>query len=156
MNRHGALRGGERGQNILEFALIMPVLLVIVFIIVDLALALDRWIVISNAAEEAARTGITGAEAPEIMQRAIDTSQGLLDDDEASVDVRWDDANGNGRGDRGEAVIVEVTYDYNLVTPIAPLLGLVGGGLGPLRLHSCADMRLDGGVESIVAGEDCE
>ena len=150
------MRRRERGQNLIEFALIVPVLFVIIFIIVDAALLLDRWVVITNASREAARTGIVGADATEITQRAIGTSHGLLADPDAVVNVRWDDANGNGQGDAGESVIVDVEYCYDLLSPIARIIPSRDQcGAGSIRMRACTDMSLERGVDTIVAGGGC-
>ncbi|MDI6858307.1 MAG: pilus assembly protein [Dehalococcoidia bacterium] len=140
----------------IEFALIMPVLFIIVFIIVDAAIALDRWVVMTNAAREAARTGIVGADAAAITDRAIGTSHGLLADPDATVDVWWTDPNTNGHGDPGESVVVNVEYCYDLLTPISRLLpDRDGCPAGSLRMSACADMRLEQGVSGITTGGGC-
>jgi len=134
----------------------MPALFIVIFILVDAAIALDRWVVITNAAREAARTGAVGAQAAAISDRAIGTSHGLLADADATIDVKWDDANGNGHGDPGESVVVDVEYCYDLLTPIARLLPSRDGcPAGSLRMRACSDMRLEQGVDDIETGGGC-
>ncbi len=51
----------------------------------------------------------------------------------------------NAQGNPGESVIVQVDYDYNLITPLAGIVQFVSGStLGPtLTLTSTAEMRLE-------------
>lgn len=53
----------RRGSELVEFALIMPLLLFIVFGIVDFGLAIYDKAIVTNAAREAARAGIVFAPA---------------------------------------------------------------------------------------------
>ncbi len=50
-----------RGQGILEFALILPILLMLVLGIIELGRAFQAWIVVSNAARTGVRFGVTGS-----------------------------------------------------------------------------------------------
>ena len=147
---------GERSQAVLEFAFIAPFLLLFIFILVDTGLGLSRWINVTNAAREGARYGVVGHSYSEIVCRTIAKSEGLLGDadtcalsSKARVKVNWEDANTNGvLGDGGDSVMVQVEYDYALITPIGSLLKLFGGsGISAnIPLESCADMRLDAGA----------
>ena len=54
-SRIGKNRGAEKGQSIVETALVLPVLLLLIVIVVDAARAFDAYIVLTNAAREGAR-----------------------------------------------------------------------------------------------------
>ena len=47
----------QRGDAIVEFILVVPILLLILFGILELGRVIDAWIVVQNAAREGARTG---------------------------------------------------------------------------------------------------
>ena len=51
----------------------------------------------------------------------------------------------NAQGSPGGSVVVDVKYDYSLITPLDKILGIVSGGkVGPtLKFDSKADMRLE-------------
>ena len=51
----------------------------------------------------------------------------------------------NAQGTPGSSVVVKVDYDYDLITPLDNMLGLISGGkIGPtLKFTSTADMRLE-------------
>jgi Flp pilus assembly protein TadG len=61
LNRH--LRGRQRGDAIVEFILVVPILLLILFGIMELGRVLDAWIIVQNAAREGARSGALASPA---------------------------------------------------------------------------------------------
>lgn len=50
----------SRGQAMVEFALILPVLLVILMVLIEAARLFSAWLIIENSAREAARYAVTG------------------------------------------------------------------------------------------------
>lgn len=131
-------KDGEKGQSLVEFTLIIPIFLLLVFAIVDFGMGFHAWISVTNAAREGARIGAVGADDTTIEARVRDTVGGL-DDEDLSVNIT------NAQGDPGEAVSVTVEYDYELITPLSGLLGIVSGGsLGPtLDFNATSEMRLE-------------
>lgn len=130
-------RDGEKGQNLVEFAMVVPIFLVLVFAIVDFGMGFHAWITVTNAAREGARIGAVGADSATIEARVVDTASSLVAED-LNVTVV------NAQGAPGEAVSVDVNYDYDLITPLSSLLGILGGGFGsPITFHSEAEMRIE-------------
>jgi len=129
---------GERGQAVAEFALIVPIFLLLVFAIVDFGMGFHAWITVTNAAREGARLGAVGGTQTEVEDQVYDTSASL-DADQMTVLVT------NAEGDPGEAVTVDVSYDYELITPLSSIMGIVSGGsIGPtIGFTSSAEMRLE-------------
>ena len=110
-----------RGATAVEFAMIAPVLLAMLFGIIEFGLVLAADIVLKDATQDAARTGRTGFVAEDSSQdqtiRAIvrDRAGVLLDADKITIESRsyegfdklkkpepFVDANGNGKRDNGE------------------------------------------------------
>ena len=120
-----------------EFALVLPLFLVVMFIIADFGVGFSRWLVLTNSTREGAREGTVGASVAEIQQRTASTSNGLLDP--GVVVVAYQDFDGNGVG-QGDAVTVSADYEYNLITPLGKFLDLA---FGSITLSSCSDMRLE-------------
>ena len=60
--RHDVTRRG-RGDSIVEFALVLPILLLILFGILEVGRVLDAWIVVQNAARQGARVGTMATNA---------------------------------------------------------------------------------------------
>jgi len=132
-----------------EFALVLPLFLIVLFIIVDFGVGLTRWIAITNAAREGARLGAVGADEGAIRQKVIDTSDGILAD--GTINIGYLDADASGGIDPGDSVVVSVQYDYGLITPIGRLLG---GAINDLTLSSCADMRLEQFSGQVAGGAE--
>jgi Flp pilus assembly protein TadG len=134
----GRPREREDGQSLVEFALVIPIFLLVLFAIVDFGMAFHAWITVTNSAREGARVGAVRATSGEIEQRVRDTATSL---DQANLTVGVS----NAEGQPGESVVVDVSYDYSLMTPLADLLNMVSGGTIPatLGLSSTADMRLE-------------
>jgi Flp pilus assembly protein TadG len=130
-------RDGEKGQNLVEFAMVVPIFLILVFSIVDFGMGFHAWITVTNAAREGARVGAVGADTATIEARVVDTASSLVGE-ELDITVV------NAQGTPGDAVSVDVQYDYELITPLANLLGIFGGGLGsPITFHSESEMRIE-------------
>ena len=129
---------GEGGQSLVEFVLVLPIFLLVLFAIVEFGMAFHAWIAVTNSAREGARLGAVRGSATEIEQRVWDTT-GTLEQGKLTVTVT------NAEGDPGDSVIVDVSYAYSLMTPVADILALVSGGTisDELTLSSTADMRLE-------------
>lgn len=128
----------EGGQSLVEFALVLPIFLLVLFAIVDFGMAFHAWITVTNSAREGARVGAVRASEADIEQRVRDTAESL-DQDDLLVTVS------NAEGVPGESVVVDVSYGYSLITPLADIITMVSGGniSGSLTLSSTADMRLE-------------
>lgn len=62
---------GKRGQTLAEFALTLPILLMLMFGVIEFARIFQAWITLQNAAREAARYAVTGQWNPTIVAQAI-------------------------------------------------------------------------------------
>jgi len=141
-------RRPERGQSLLEFAVVAPLFLLIVMGVVDFGVGLKSWIQVTNAAREAARYGAVYCSAGEIdgtpvadlvVERAIDSATGLdLDPSKISVSSNCD------AGHSTESVTVSIDYDYKLISPLGGMMSFFGGGIpSTIALNSSADMRME-------------
>ena len=131
---------GERGQSMVEFALLLPIFLVVIFIIIDFGVGISRWVILTNSTREGARLGAVGASTLDIADKVASTSNGLLDPADVTV-YYLDGPDGNTDiGDRGDSVVVESDYEYGLITPLNFFLGLA---FDSINFHSCTDMRLE-------------
>lgn len=148
-----AKKRGERGQALAEFALLVPIFLILLFAIVDFGMGFYSWITVTNSAREGARLGavhppLDVASSPCfgkvsleqcIYDRVLDSAD--LADETTKMTVTIT----NAQGQSGESVAVKVDYEYDLITPLAGLVQFVSGDvIGPtLNLSSTADMRLE-------------
>ena len=77
----------RKGQSILEFAMIVPLLLVIFMGVFDFGWILHRQITMDNATRAAARRGAVGENTENIVQLVKDSVYFELTDDQIDVSV---------------------------------------------------------------------
>lgn len=137
----------ERGAALVEFAFVLPLLLVLVLGVIDFGLMINRGTLIHNATREGAREAIFGTDEATIEARVRNAAIGLDPADivitveckapdgtpcaGASYDTEWE---------AGGTVIVETEYTYHFLTPITRLIGL--GSTQELRAD--VEMRIEG------------
>ena len=51
----------ERGQGMVEFVLVLPIFLLLVFAIIDFGMGFHAWLTVTNSAREGARIGAVRA-----------------------------------------------------------------------------------------------
>ena len=116
--------GNEKGASAVEFALVLPVFVMLVFGIFQFGIAFNNWIAITHAAREGARLA-AGGQYDE--QRVRDSAP--------SVAIQSISVSGQG-GSIGSPVTVIVTGNVlNINIPFA--------GNWPVTLRSTAVMRLE-------------
>ena len=103
----------ERGAAAVEFALVLPLLLAILFGIVDFGRAYFADLTVTHAAREGARALAVGNDATAAATSAA-----------AALTVGVTPSTCTP----GDAGSVTVSHDFTFVTPIGPILGLLGGG----------------------------
>ncbi|GAB4327079.1 MAG: hypothetical protein Kow0010_10450 [Dehalococcoidia bacterium] len=131
------LREGDAGQALVEFALILPLMLLLLFALADFGRAFYTWLVVTNAAREGARVGATQAGTNAIEQRIYD-ALGALDPADLTISLT------NVQGPRGEPIEVDLTYSFQYVTPIGDLITMISGGsLDTPIIRGHASMRLE-------------
>lgn len=114
----------ERGSSTVEFALVVPLLIVLVFGILQFGIAFGNQLAITHAAREGARLAAVGAfDEDSVRGRAYPVEP-------TAVTITY--PNGNTHGEP-----VEVTVDYDLTINI-PFFGT-----RDIPLSSSAKMRLE-------------
>ncbi|MGN6681446.1 MAG: TadE/TadG family type IV pilus assembly protein [Streptosporangiaceae bacterium] len=124
----------DRGAAAIEFALLFPLLMLIVFGIIDFGRALNAQITLTQAAREGARLDALGE--PNVQSQTQAAATGLSP---VTVQVT---ACPPGAAPTANAE-VDVSYQFNFVTPIGAIAGLLGGsgGLGsPITLTATGVM----------------
>lgn len=140
----------SRGQSLVEFSLILPILMILVFGILDFGLGLRSYISLSNAVREGARYASVGnpvgiesdcnGMTNDTVYGRICVATGGLDLTELDPDVSFPQGVAPGN-----SVVVSADYTYQFVTPIGDLIGFFSGGAFPssIDLSSSANMRLE-------------
>ena len=132
-------KNGEKGQALVEFTLLVPVFLLLLFAIIDFGMGFYSWITVTNGAREGARLGAVLATQQQIEDRVYQTVD--LPDEGTKMTVTVT----NAQGQPGESVTVTVDYDYDLITPLAGIVSFVSGDVirPTLTFSSTAELRLE-------------
>lgn len=97
----------KKGQAMVEFALIIPIFLLLLLGMVDLSRVISANFVLDNAARSAARIGAVSDDDVKI-QSAIDSSTAALDNGSISSSITRN----------GEELTIEIDYSVEILTPI--------------------------------------
>lgn len=150
------LRRGEGAQSLAEFALMLPVFLILVFGIIDFGMGLRAYITVAQATREGARFGSVGNSAgtftsggsgecngsttTTVVGRVCSSMSGLILSDINSLTVTY--PNGNVPGN---SIRVAATYQYHYITPVKAIVNFISAGTLPgyVPVSSTTDMRLE-------------
>jgi Flp pilus assembly protein TadG len=115
----------DRGTAAVEFALIVPVLLLIVFGIIDFGRALNAQISLTGAAREGVRLAALGYSDAAIDARVAAAAPSLTG---VTTTVVATCPAGAGPAEDAQ---VDVSYHFSFITPIGAIASFIGGsGLG--------------------------
>lgn len=123
----------EKGQSLVEFAVILPILLLILMGIAEFGMMINSYLTIENASREGARRGIVGSSDTDIENSVIATSPNLNVSD-LTISITPSE----GSRHSGDSLTVSLTYKYHLTVPI--ISGLVSDGV---TLNSQTTMRVE-------------
>ncbi|MCK9485508.1 MAG: pilus assembly protein [Dehalococcoidia bacterium] len=138
----------SEGQAVVELVLVLPLILLMIFAVVEFGFALNSHLAVSNAAAEGARYGALGSPpgnatcAPNTVRgRALNTSAENLECSEITVSY----PGGPGSVARGDSVVVHVSHHYAMVTPLGSLMAFLGeaGFPASITLSACSTGRLE-------------
>ncbi len=113
--------GGDRGAAAVEFALLLPLLLLLVFGIIDFGRAINVQITLTQAAREGARLAALGQSTAAVTARAQGAAVGLSP---VTVTVT---ACPPGATQTSEATVI-TSYTFTYITPVGAIAALFGGG----------------------------
>lgn len=136
----------ERGAELVEFALVLPLLLVVFAAIVDFGFLFQRYEVVTNAAREGARiASLPGYGTTDVQNRvAAYLDEGIGPGTSAKTVTTMTAtpiAVGAGPVVQARQVVVQYTDTYTVLGPIVSLIG--GTGLGTVTLTGRASMRVE-------------
>ena len=130
----------EKGQSLVEFALILPILLILLAGVLDVARMYYVYVVLTDAAAEGVSYAASNppsnpsapgdANAAEIEARTLSACTGV-DDEVQSVDI---DCPTCPNVVTGDAITVTVTYRYSVMTPF--LNAMFDGGSIDMEAHA--------------------
>ena len=103
----------EKGQSLIEFAILLPLLLLVLMGILEFGLMLNSYLSINNSAREGARLGIVDGSNLEINELITSISPNLNTE---NLKVNIIPLEGNRKS--GDTLTVEVIYNYQVTIPI--------------------------------------
>ena len=151
INRTGNARRGERGQAVVEFALILPVFIILVAGIIKFGIALNFWLDMQKISNQGARWAVVNQyplsngtmctdsvkPCPQTLQTVL-ANQRLAKGENTTPCIDFPAPTGNLNGtpvsQTGDPVRVRITRRLNLGIPFLPL---------HVNLSSSATMRLE-------------
>lgn len=112
----GIIRGSwlqdDRGQALVEMALVLTILLFLLTGIVEFGRVLSAQLAVSHASREGARLAVVGA-ADELISQRVRNAAGTLDANKVSITV----VPSSHERMRGAQLTVEVMYPVDIVMP---------------------------------------
>ncbi|MGB7874963.1 MAG: TadE/TadG family type IV pilus assembly protein [Anaerolineales bacterium] len=134
-NRKGPYGAASRSQAMLEFALALPILLMLLFGIIDLAALFQAWLTIENIARQTVRYAVTGQYDPAYC---VDTMDG------GTIDPS-DACSGDARAEEQDAARLRSVQDYADRQTIALFRtpGAAQNEIGHLNVTICSNRDAD-------------
>ena len=131
---------GKKGAAAVEFAIILPLIVMLVFGTIEFGLMFYNKQVITNASREAARSAITGATVSEVKQIAMEYCNGKLFNLDGSINLSTADIDVPPLD--GSDQSVAISFDYNF------LFSQVIGVTDPITVSVRTIMRMEPGAGS--------
>ena len=149
-------RRRERAQSLAEFAMVLPIFLILVFGIIDFGMGLRAYITVSQASREGARYAAVGNPAgtftsggsgqcngstsTSAVGRVCSAMDGLQLSNIQSVSVTYPQGQLPGN-----SVRVQTQYRYQYITPVKAIVNFLSAGSMPgyITITSTTDMRLE-------------
>ena len=136
-------RNGESGAELIELALVFPMLLVVVLAIVDFGFVFQRSEVLTNSAREGARMAVMqGVSSAEVENRVLGYVQDAggvpVTPGNPAVVVSPTTISTGGGTWPAMTVTVNYTHDYVFLPYVA---GFLGGAFNQMTLQGQATMR---------------
>lgn len=113
----GSLVRKEKGQALIEFTIILPILLLLLFGIMEFGRIYSTGLIMNHVAREGVRTGCTGASDSEIIQ-VIRNSSPTLDSNQLLVTITPEQS----LRTRGRELTVQVSYPVRIIAPFISVI----------------------------------
>ena len=134
------LKQSQRGQSLVEFALILPIFILVLAGLFDLGRAVYAYNTISNASRESVRVAIVNQTPTDVQNEAL--KQGVaLGLSAADVTITYGDPSGTGTCSApyslGCQATVTVQYSYTAATPVISQI------IGPFFMTATTEMAVE-------------
>jgi Flp pilus assembly protein TadG len=133
----------EAGAELVEFALVLPLLLLVLGGIVDFGMLLQRQQVVTNAAREGARLAAVGYSETDVQSRVTTFVQQGVNDGSAAPATTVVCALMDGEPCWGKQVTVRLAERFFVLGPFVFIAGGAGGDFGNITLSAVSTMRVE-------------
>jgi Flp pilus assembly protein TadG len=120
----------QNGQSLVEFAMVLPLLVLLMFGITDFGRIFHAYLTIDHAGREAARAASIGKDNTTVKSTAVNDATGI-DLTVGQVGVT------PATRTSGTDVTVTITYPITFLTPV------IGSIVGPITLEDTTVMRVE-------------
>jgi len=134
---------GDRGAVLIEFALTLPLFLLLMVGMFDFGFAIQKYLVMTNAAREGARVGVLpgyGVNDVEARVQGYLTAGGVADVPTTTVTTQMVSACAGCPSFNVVEVNVRMNYTFSMLGPIATLFG---SSFGTISLSTTSVMRTE-------------
>jgi Flp pilus assembly protein TadG len=121
----------ERGQELAEYALILPIFLLVVMAIFDMGRAVYYYSALQNSVREGARYGIIHPDDPTGIQNVVFEMAVGMDSTDMNVSTSYPTE---------DTIQVRATFSFEIITPI---IGAIFGS-NELTLQGQSTMHIEG------------
>jgi hypothetical protein len=144
---------GERAQSSAEFVAIFPMLLILLFLMIEFGWLVKNYLVVTNAGREVARCAAvdlcqnssgTSITATQLATNRIGAGAGVHGDDAAAIQFSIHNIDHDSNGpDRGDTLVVCIDSPSRSVTPLLIFAGWTGVLPNPVHLKARTEMRVE-------------
>lgn len=103
----------EKGQALVELALILPILLMLIFGIIEFSRVFNAYLIVTNASRDGVRQGAVGASDNTIIT-AVKNSVLILDSNKVTISIQPTETYRK----RGDELKIHVEYPVKIYAPI--------------------------------------
>lgn len=127
----------KSGQSMLEFALVLPILILLLMGIMDFGRLFASYVELQNAARDGARYAALQKQISQSdLETRVKSNLVILNKDQSGFTIKLTYSNST------KPELVDVTLDYPMKM-MTPIIGDIIGS--PVNLHSKMDMRVEWG-----------
>lgn len=122
----------KKGQSMVETALMIPIIMLVLFGIVDFGRMLHALLTLDHAGREAARLASIHADDSAIINK-VKSSAAILELSDGDITITPPAASRT----TGNDVVITLKYDFNFITPLADTIA------SPMELTDRTVMRME-------------
>ena len=139
LSRHPTTYHRQRGQNLVEFALITPLFFLLLMGMLEGGRLIYTYNTVNHAAQEAARTGVLAdtASVAAVKSRAVEAGEPLtLNSGDVTVEVNLG-ATSFGDREIGDRLAVTVAHDFT------PIVAMVFGSSASIHVSGTSELMVE-------------